>query len=130
MLCVGHIQFSILKVCESLPPAPKVSDLDWITGEVLNLSRKKQETWVRVATGGPSPNHYSVATGGPSPKHYSVATGGPSPNHYSVATGGPSPNHYSVASEVHHQITTVWQLQVHHQITTVWGKWLQTWQFQ
>ena len=48
MLCVGHIQFSILKVCESLPPAPKVSDLDWITDEVLNLSRKKEETWVRL----------------------------------------------------------------------------------
>ena len=39
-------KFSILKACESLPPAPKISDPDWITYEVCNLSRKKQEAWV------------------------------------------------------------------------------------
>ena len=37
---------SIQKACESLPPAPRTSDPDWITDEVRNLSRKKQEAWV------------------------------------------------------------------------------------
>ena len=41
-------KFSILKACESLPPAPKISDPDWITDEVCNLFRKKQEAWVRL----------------------------------------------------------------------------------
>ena len=39
-------KFSIQKACESLPSAPKISDPDWITNEVRNLSRKKQESWV------------------------------------------------------------------------------------
>ena len=42
------LKFSILKACESLPPAPKISDPDWITDEVRNLSRKKQEAWVHL----------------------------------------------------------------------------------
>ena len=45
---MGHFKFSIQKACESLPPAPKISDPDWITDEVRNLSRKKQEAWVCV----------------------------------------------------------------------------------
>ena len=39
-------KFSILKACESQPPAPKIGDPDWITDEVRNLSRKKQGAWV------------------------------------------------------------------------------------
>ena len=38
---------SIHKACESLPPSPRTSDLDWITDEVHNLS-KKQEAWVHL----------------------------------------------------------------------------------
>ena len=41
-------KFSNLKACESLPPAPKISDPDWITDEVCHLFRKKQEAWVRL----------------------------------------------------------------------------------
>ena len=39
-------KFSILKACESLHPAPKISDSDWIIDKVCNLSRKKQEACV------------------------------------------------------------------------------------
>ena len=39
-------KFSILKACESLTSAPQISDRDWITDEVHNLSRKKQEAFV------------------------------------------------------------------------------------
>ena len=39
---------SIYKSCESLPPAPKSSDPDWVTDEVRNLSKKKQKAWVSL----------------------------------------------------------------------------------
>ncbi|MDA8001968.1 MAG: reverse transcriptase domain-containing protein [Alphaproteobacteria bacterium] len=39
---------SIYKACESLPPAPKSSDPDWVTDEVRNLSKKKQKAWVSL----------------------------------------------------------------------------------
>ena len=39
---------SIQKACESLPPAPRSSDTDWVTDEVRNLSHKKQEARIRL----------------------------------------------------------------------------------
>ena len=39
---------SIHKACESLPPSPRTSDPDWITDEVRNLSKKKQEAWIHL----------------------------------------------------------------------------------
>ena len=39
---------SIHKACESLPPSPRTNDPDWITDEVHNLSKKKQEAWIRL----------------------------------------------------------------------------------
>ena len=44
---------SIQKACESLPPAPRSSDPDWVTDEVRNLSRKKQEAWIRLKNAPP-----------------------------------------------------------------------------
>ena len=39
---------SIYKACESLPPASKSSDPDWVTDELHNLSKKKQKAWVSL----------------------------------------------------------------------------------
>ena len=39
---------SIQKTCESLPPAPRTSDPDWVTDKVRNLSCKKQEAWIHL----------------------------------------------------------------------------------
>ena len=39
---------SIHKACESLPPSTRTSDPDWITDEVRNLSKKKQEAWIHL----------------------------------------------------------------------------------
>ena len=44
---------SIQKACESRPPAPRISDSDWITDEVRNLSRKKKEAWVHLRNAPP-----------------------------------------------------------------------------
>ena len=44
---------SIQKACESRPPAPKISDPDWITDEVRNLSRKKKEAWAHLRNAPP-----------------------------------------------------------------------------
>ena len=44
----GILKSSIYKACESLPPAPKSSDPDWVTDEVRNLSKKKQKAWVSL----------------------------------------------------------------------------------
>ena len=44
---------SIQKACESLPPAPRISDPDWITDEVHNLSSKKKEAWVSLRNAPP-----------------------------------------------------------------------------
>ena len=41
-LTMGHLQSSIYKACESLPPAPKPSDPDWVADEVRNLRRNKK----------------------------------------------------------------------------------------
>ena len=44
----NNFKSSIHKACESLPPSQQHSDPDWITDEVCNLSRKKQEAWLRL----------------------------------------------------------------------------------
>ena len=42
----NNFKSSIHKACELLPPSQQHSDPDWITDEVRNLSRKKQEAWL------------------------------------------------------------------------------------
>ena len=39
---------TIQKACECLPPAPHVNNPDWITDEVINLSRRKRDAWLKL----------------------------------------------------------------------------------